>query len=101
MWPHVRTVDWTSVSAYVWFCLVYSALFSLCVAYTVWYAAIRQIGVARTSVYSNVVPIVAMLTAVVFLREPLGIRKIVGAAAVLAGVALTRVGASTPAPPQE
>jgi drug/metabolite transporter (DMT)-like permease len=41
-------------------------------------------------VYSNVIPIVAMATAVIFLGEPLGWRNIAGAAAVLAGVALTR-----------
>ena len=38
-----------------------SALFALCVAYTIWYAAVREIGSARTSVYSNLVPIVAMV----------------------------------------
>jgi drug/metabolite transporter (DMT)-like permease len=53
---------------------------------------VREIGSSRTAVYSNLVPIVAMLTAVVFLGEPLGARTIAGAAAVLSGVALTRVG---------
>jgi len=34
-----------------------------------------------------------MITAVTVLHEPLGLRKVLGAAAVLAGVALTRLGA--------
>jgi drug/metabolite transporter (DMT)-like permease len=59
---------------------------------------VREIGSARTSVYSNVVPLVAMATAVLFLGEPLGMRKIAGAAAVVAGVALTRVRLLTPNP---
>ena len=43
-----------------------------------------------------------MLTAAIVLHEPLGIRKILGTAAVLAGVALTRIGAPRPlVPPQE
>jgi drug/metabolite transporter (DMT)-like permease len=84
-----------------WFTLVYSALFALCVAYTIWYAAVREIGSARTSIYSNLVPIVAMLTAVVFLGESLGPRKIIGAAAVLAGVALTRMSATKIVAPAE
>jgi drug/metabolite transporter (DMT)-like permease len=88
---HLRSLDPGSVSGLTWFSLVYSALFALCVAYTIWYAAVREIGSARTSIYSNLVPIVAMLTAVVFLGESLGIRKVIGAAAVLAGVAMTRV----------
>ena len=58
-----------------WVAIVYSALFALCVAYTIWYAAVREIGSARTSVYSNLVPIVAMVTAVVFLGEPLGVSQ--------------------------
>ena len=50
----------------------------------------RAIGSARTSVYSNLLPIVAMITAWLWLHEPIGSAKIAGAAAVLAGVALTR-----------
>ncbi len=92
VWRHLRAVDWATVSGTTWVALVYSALFALCVAYTIWYAAVRAIGSARTAVYSNVVPLVAMATATVFLGEPLGARKIAGAAAVLVGVALTRVG---------
>ncbi len=92
VWGHVRAVDWGSVSGTTWTAIVYSALFALCVSYTIWYAAVRAIGSARTAAYSNVVPLVAMAAAVVFLGEPLGARKIAGAAAVLVGVALTRVG---------
>jgi drug/metabolite transporter (DMT)-like permease len=49
-------------------------------------------------VYSNLVPVVAMATAAAFLHEPLGVRKILGAAAVLVGVALTRVKMVNPNP---
>lgn len=96
----VRT-DWDAVSLGTWIALVYSALFALCVAYSIWYLAVREIGSARTSVYSNLIPIVAMLTAVVFLGEHLTAPRIIGAAAVLVGVALTRVGKSTPVVPPE
>jgi drug/metabolite transporter (DMT)-like permease len=91
VFPHLHAVAWDRVGAGTWFAIVYSALFALCVSYTIWYAAVREIGSARTSVYSNLVPIFAMATAAVFLHEPLGVRKILGAAAVLVGVALTRV----------
>ena len=89
---NMASVDWSAVSATTWFMAVYSALFALCVAYTIWYVGVRELGTARTSMYSNLIPIVAMLTAVVFLDEPLGMRKVLGAAAVLGGIALTRVG---------
>ena len=101
MWAHLRSVDWNAVSARTWLALVYSALFALCVAYTIWYMAVREIGSARTSVYSNLIPLVAMITAVVFLGEPLSASKLVGAGAVLVGVALTRVGGTKIAIPAE
>ncbi len=85
-------VPWAAVSPFTWVKLVYSSVFAICVSYTIWYAAVREIGSARTSVYSNLLPIVAMLTAYVWLHEPIGAAKIAGAAAVLAGVALTRLG---------
>lgn len=91
MSPHFARVDWSAVSAVTWGKLIYSALFALSIAYTIWYAAVREIGSARTSVYSNLLPIVAMATAYLFLHEPIGIAKMGGAAAVLVGVALTRL----------
>ncbi len=95
VWSHLRTIDTDAVSAVTWFSVVYSALTALCVAYTIWYTAVREIGSARTSIYSNLVPVVAMMTAVLFLGESLGVRKLIGAAAVLAGIALTRRGHSS------
>ena len=89
--PSLARVSWGTVSALTWAKLVYSAIFAICVSYTIWYAAVRAIGSARTSVYSNLLPIVAMLTAWVWLREPLGTTKLLGAAAVLAGVAVARM----------
>ena len=99
--PAMSAVDWSGVSVLTWIKLVYSSLFALCVAYTIWYVAVREIGSARTSAYSNLLPIVAMATAYVWLGEPLGLGKLGGAAAVLAGVALTRLGQRRLAIPAE
>jgi drug/metabolite transporter (DMT)-like permease len=102
MWGRMRAVDWPGVSTLTLGLLIYSALFALCVAYTIWYVGVRQIGSARTSVYSNVVPLVAMGSAVLFLDEPIGLRKIGGAVAILAGVGLTRARAARiPVPAEE
>ena len=90
MWGHVRAARWAEVSWPTWLSILYSSIFALGVAYTIWYAGVRQIGSARTSVYSNLIPIVAMATAVIFLGEPILWRNVLGAAAVLGGVALTR-----------
>ena len=90
--PALARVPWGAVSAVTWLKLVYSAVFALCVSYTIWYAAVRELGSARTAVYSNLLPIVAMATAFLWLHEPIGMTKAVGAGAVLAGVAIARTG---------
>jgi len=96
MTGNLLRTEWSTVTAGTWVALIYSALFALCVAYTIWYMAVRDIGSARTSVYSNLVPIVAMVTAVITLGERMTMPRLVGAGAVLLGVALTRVGKTAP-----
>ncbi len=66
-------------------------------AYLIWYTAVQRIGNLRTSVYSNVTPVVAMSVAAVFLGEHLTPGKVAGAAAILGGVAATRVFSRRPA----
>lgn len=89
--PQMAGVQWAAVSAWTWWALVFSSLFALCLAYLIWYAAVQKIGMARTSIYSNLVPIAAMTGAAFMLGEPITAQKVVGAALVLGGVALTRV----------
>jgi drug/metabolite transporter (DMT)-like permease len=89
--PDLVRVAWTTVSVQTWMALVYSAVLSICVAYVIWYVAVRELGTARTAVYSNLLPIIAMIAAAIWLHEPVGPGKIAGAALVLAGVGLTRV----------
>ena len=91
-WPSIVRVDWMSLSLSAWSKIGYSAVFALVVAYMIWYVAVQRIGSARTSVYSNTIPVFALLVAAIWLREPLGAAKIAGAALVVAGVTLTRIG---------
>jgi drug/metabolite transporter (DMT)-like permease len=88
--PQMLSVHWLQVSGWAWAALIFSALFALNVAYLVWYMAVQQIGPSRTATYSNVVPIVAMTVAAIWLREPITPSKVAGAIAVLTGVFLTR-----------
>jgi drug/metabolite transporter (DMT)-like permease len=94
--PVMLGVAWSEVRPAVWIAILYSALFSLVVAYLIWYIAVQRVGSSRTSVYSNVTPIVAMAIAAIFLGEPITAAKAVGAAAVLGGVAITRLEFGTP-----
>ncbi len=90
-WGALRDLHWSTVPMAAWVALVLSALLALFVAYMIWYTAVQTIGGTRTAVYSNVTPIVAMITAAVWIGEPISLRKVAGAAAVIAGLAVTRL----------
>jgi O-acetylserine/cysteine efflux transporter len=95
--PQLIALDWAAVSLWSWSALVLSSLLALCVCYLIWYAAVQSIGPSRTAMFSNLVPVVAMAVAVVWLREPATTAKIAGATAIVSGVFLTRLG-RRPAP---
>jgi drug/metabolite transporter (DMT)-like permease len=98
--PELVRLDWGRVSLAAWAGLVYSAVFSLFLAYVVWYTSIKRVGNVRTAMYSNLIPIIALLTAVA-LGDRLSSRQVAGAAVTLAGVALTRIGSKAAAAPAE
>lgn len=99
--PSLARLDWARVSAWAWIGMIYSAVFALVVAYLIWYTAVQRLGNSRTSLYSNVVPLVAMGVAALTIGEPLTVRKLLGAVAVLTGLALTRVELRPANPPAE
>jgi len=90
--PQILRVDWSLVSTWTIGAMILSSLLALNLAYVIWYTGVQRLGPARTSIYSNGVPIVAMFVAAVWLGESLTWTKIIGASAVLGGVLLTRLG---------
>jgi drug/metabolite transporter (DMT)-like permease len=98
--PGLLALEWRSVRPMAWVALVLSALLALYVSYMIWYTAVQTIGSTHTSMYSNVTPLVAMTVAAIWLAEPITMRKLVGAAAVITGLAVTRL-ERQPMPPAE
>lgn len=105
-WTGLRALRWTEVPVGAWAALVLSAILALFVAYMIWYTAVQTIGSARTSMYSNVTPLAAMAVAAIWLGEPITVRKLAGALAVIGGLAVTKLerqpgGSVEPLPPAE
>ena len=92
--PELMRLPFGTVSPASWAALLFSAVFALFAAYIVWHTAIQRIGNVRTAMYSNLIPVSALATAMVFLGDRLTARQLLGAAGVLTGVALTRVRAT-------
>ncbi len=90
MVPTLMDVNWGGVSGFSWFLMVASALLALNVSYWIWYTGLKRLGGSRTSVYSYLTPIVAMIVAAIWIGEPIAGNQIAGAAAIFAGLLITR-----------
>lgn len=88
--PSFAAQDWAGVSASGWAGLAYSGILGIGLAYIIWNTGVQRLGGARTSVYSNLVPVVAALAAAIFLGERFTVLQALGAAVIFAGIALTR-----------
>lgn len=92
--PSLLSTDLAGVSAPVWAGVVYAGVLSIGIAYLLWYRGVQSLGNNRTAVYSNLVPVAALIAAWVWLREVPTWPQLVGAGVILAGVTATRLGPS-------
>lgn len=88
--PAIARTDWMALPIQAWGAIGYGAFFALVIAYLIWYRGIRHIGPTRTSMFSNLQPIIAVLVAWPALGEVPTATQGIGAAAVMAGLLLTR-----------
>lgn len=88
------TLDVSSVTGMAWIATFLSGFLALAVSHIIWYTGVQRLGSARTSVFSNLVPVAAMFVAAVWLQESIGWVKTLGAAIVISGLLLSRLGGS-------
>lgn len=88
--PAIARTDWVALPLAAWGSILYGAGFALVIAYLIWYRGIRLIGPTRTSMFSNLQPIIAVLFAWIALGEVPTATQGIGATAVLTGLLLTR-----------
>jgi drug/metabolite transporter (DMT)-like permease len=88
--PALLRTDWHAIPPLAWAAIAYSGLFALVIAYLFWYQGVRVIGPTKTAVFSNLQPVVAMLVAWMALGEKPSVWQIIGAAAIMGGLLLTR-----------
>jgi drug/metabolite transporter (DMT)-like permease len=90
MTPILIAIDWRAISGFSWLMMLTSALLALNLSYWIWYTGLKRLGGSRTSVYSYLTPVVAMIVAAIWLAEPISTNQIAGAGAILAGLLITR-----------
>lgn len=92
--PALIRTDLRAVSPGAWAGIVYAGLLAIALAYFLWYRGVQRMGNNRTAVYSNLVPVWALITAWFWLGERPTPLQLVGATAILAGVTIARLGQS-------
>jgi drug/metabolite transporter (DMT)-like permease len=88
--PELYRMSPASIPASAWWALGYSIVFSLVVAYGLWYFAVGRIGPTQTAIYSNLTPVAAVIVAYLALGEPVGRLQLVGAVVIFVGIYLVR-----------
>lgn len=96
--PSILRTDLGAVSAGAWIGVVYAGLFSVALAYVLWYRGVQKLGNSRTAIYSNLVPVWALVTAWIWLGERPSPLQLLGAGSILVGLTVARLGQSSPVP---
>lgn len=90
--PSLLATSWSTVPGWVWGGVAYAGILSVGLAYLLWYRGVKRLGNSRTALYSNLVPVAALLTAWLWLHEVPTHLQIGGAAVILGGISLARWG---------
>ena len=92
--PSLYEFNWNSLTMTDYLALIYSGPIALVVTNFLWIWCVSEIGCARTSVFNNISPIVAIAGGVVFLGESFGLKMLLGAIVVFSGIYVCRTGKS-------
>ena len=90
--PSLAGERWEAIRPGAWLGLLFSGCLSIAVAYFLWYDSVERVGSSRTAIYSNTVPVAALLIAWMTLGERPTWLHVAGTIAILGGVALVRRG---------
>jgi drug/metabolite transporter (DMT)-like permease len=92
--PSLANTSWTSVSAGAWGAVAYSGVFAIALAYLFWYRGVKILGPTRTGMYANLQPVIALAVAWATLGETPHLPQLAGAACIMSGLVLTRLGSA-------
>jgi drug/metabolite transporter (DMT)-like permease len=88
--PFLIRQDWHAIPVHGWLGFMYSAILAIVYGYLTWAYALQHLGVARTAIYSNVTPLIALFGGWVLLAEQPTPAQLAGVALILSGVFLVR-----------
>jgi len=89
--PDLMDQNWGQISTKSYLELVYSSIFSLAVAYSIWFYCVDRLGSTKTAIYANLVPFWTLLFAWFFIGEKITLLQILGGILILTGIYLTKL----------
>jgi drug/metabolite transporter (DMT)-like permease len=94
--PWLMRQDWAAIPAEAWAGMLYSTVLAIVFCGLAWAWALRRVGVARTAVFQNVTPVIALLGGWGLLAERPSWLQGAGVLLALAGVFIVRSHRSQP-----
>lgn len=81
-----RFVSYQPLSAATWLAVGYLGFFASGAAFFLWNHGLKSVSAAEAGTYTNLSPVVAVVTAAILLGEPIGLSHLVGGSMVIIGV---------------
>ena len=76
----------------MWAAIAFSGILSIGLNHALWTRSIKIVGPAYTAIYANLVPVVALVSAIYLLGEPITVAQVAGGALILSGLLILRRG---------
>jgi drug/metabolite transporter (DMT)-like permease len=86
--PHLHEVVWRADSIA---CVILLAVFASSIAFVLFAEAVRRIGVARSNVFCNLLPVLTAVFSALILHEVLPAQQIIGMLVVIAGLFVSQL----------
>jgi drug/metabolite transporter (DMT)-like permease len=88
--PALARTNLGALSFSMWVAIVYAGVLSIAIAYLIWYTGVAVLGNTRTATYSNLVPVLTLIVAWIWLHEVPHPGQLAGAAVIIGGVTLAQ-----------
>ncbi|MCH8122533.1 MAG: DMT family transporter [Bacteroidetes bacterium] len=90
--PYWDLVEWERINWLVWVAILFSGGLSTGIAIVLWNGAVKIMGPSHTAAFQNLVPVVALITALVVLDEAILFAQIIGVTLTIGGLFVMRRG---------
>lgn len=88
--PAIRSQNWQAISIGAWVGMLYSTIVVIALGYLIWNWGVKKLGSTRTSLYSNLSPVITLIASVIILNEKLTVLRLMGAMIIIGGIYLSR-----------